>query len=567
MLQPHSNGLYIQLSSHRTTPPKSPVHLLRPEAVVTAFSWIGYLRIDVEGDVFLVFFILVFSIFGLYIIIALIILVCGEVCAALEETFAEILWYFLGDSILFGILFIPCASLALEMFNCEKGDDGDSYVNKLPSMECWTTEHIVCCSMSVIILLFIAIGIRTHADERDLYQHGQKSKKRVRVDVRNVDGRFAYIRFLGLIMGINIASVSPLAAAMIMFVLMLYPLGFNLWMVPYIDMRFNYGYVSMHAFNLWTSMAVIVTVLSPYQWIGFVIWCIFPVFIGSACYLCTRRLRARPLTAEDLEVDADFDSLNQQIQTENPYLNEVNYPKISKLLSERKKECLSFRPPDFGMLIYELQSNDAKVDQLKKQRELEKGAKKRKKKGAAAADEEQGMTAVQVEGGTLGPGHPAEEQRVSGNAGDVELGQKGFRFRSDWVCIYAQNQTELSQRSELKEDEVDLISRCIAGCGELVVLRLNGWNLKGESLRRFVDVALADLMNGDCRHPKLRVIDLGDNQMSVEDATYVLDKLNEMRSVDDLQDLQEICLTNNYIGDSKGADLQREHPLGKLFQF
>ena len=132
----------------------------------------------------------------------------------------------------------------------------------------------------------------------------------------------------------------------------------------------------MHAFNLWTAMSVIVTVLSPYQWIGFVIWCIFPVFIGGACFLCNKRLAARPLKAEDLEADADFESLNMEIQTENPYLNEVDYPKISGLLKERKRECLSFRPPDFGMLIYELQTNEAKVDQLQKQRELEKGSTK-----------------------------------------------------------------------------------------------------------------------------------------------------------------------------------------------
>ena len=80
-------------------------------------------------------------------------------------------------------------------------------------------------------------------------------------------------------------------------------------------------------------------------------------------------------------------------------------------------------------------------------------------------------------------------------------------------------------------------------------------------------MALADLMNEECRHPKLRVVDLGDNQMTVEDATYVLDKLNEMRSVEDMMELQEVCLTNNYLGDSKGTALQNDHPLGKLLQF
>merc|ERR1712126_536722 len=113
-------------------------------------------------------------------------------------------------------------------------------------------------------------------------------------------------------------------------------------------------------------------------------------------------------------------------------------------------------------------------------------------------------------------------------------------------------------------EEVDVLSKCIAECGELIVLRLNGWNLNGEMLRRFVDMALADSLNEEGRHSKLRVLDLADNQMTIEDAKYVLDKLNEMRSVEDLMDLQEICLTNNLIGDSEGADLRREHSLGKL---
>ena len=226
--------------------------------MVSAFAWLGFIRIDVEGDVFLMLFIIMISVFALWILLSILFFCCDELCGEMNDAMGELLWYFVGDSILFGILFIPCASLALKMFNCEKDDDGDLYVAKMPSMECWTAGHIVCCILSVIVLLLFAIGIRIRSYELDAYQHGKEGRemKRVRSDVHHIDGRVALFRFFGLVMGINIATSFPLPAATIMFVLFLYPLGLILWKVPYVDKRFDFGYVSKYAFNLWTALCV-----------------------------------------------------------------------------------------------------------------------------------------------------------------------------------------------------------------------------------------------------------------------------------------------------------------------
>ena len=268
----------------------------RPEAILTAFAWLGYLRIDVTGDLFLVFFLLVFITFGTYVLINIVLLICGdECCGDLDNTWVEVLWWFLGDSILYGILFIPASTLALEMFNCANNDDGESCLVKNESMECWTPIHIVLCVLSVIILLCIIVGIRERAKEHDFQQHDASIKQRIRHDVNHIDARFAIVRFMGLILGINIAQISSLAASILMFFLFLYPLCYNIWYLPYVEMKYNYIYVAFYTFNVWSSLSVIVTVLTPNQWVGFVLWCLFPFTIAIACYICNKRLRSRPI--------------------------------------------------------------------------------------------------------------------------------------------------------------------------------------------------------------------------------------------------------------------------------
>jgi len=309
-------------------------------------------------------------------------------------------------------------------------------------------------------------------------------------------------------------------------------------------MKYNYMYVAMHSFNVWSSLAVVITVVTPDQWVGFVIWCMFPLGVGIGCFLCKKRLASRPLKAGDLRREFTHGSIDVAIDCENPYLNATRYQTVSAILQGKESQCLSFRPTHLDMLMHELQTDSGKVAHVeqtqKNMKEEKKKKKKQGKKGATTQDEE---------------------------AGDEEKEDMipAYEFRADWLCIHASNQTKLSERGDRTDREIDDLSRCVANCKELVVLRLNGWNLKGDALRKFVDMALADSMNAECRHENLRVVDFGDNQMNAEDATYVLDKVHEMQeNCGDMIKLEEICLANNYVGDSKGSELQRSHALGTI---
>lgn len=90
--------------------------------ILNAFDGLSNIRMDVTGDSYMIMFYTFCSIITFYISFTVVtIFACDGDLIACEgcEEIDEFLWFFIGDGILFGLLFIPISSILLEIFHCQ----------------------------------------------------------------------------------------------------------------------------------------------------------------------------------------------------------------------------------------------------------------------------------------------------------------------------------------------------------------------------------------------------------------------------------------------------------------
>ena len=86
--------------------------------MIDAVEDLRYIRIDLDGEVYITLFIIVCSVVTVYtLFLILTVFVFDELGCDCEELHEIVLDIFV-DSIFFGILFIPISSILLEIFHC-----------------------------------------------------------------------------------------------------------------------------------------------------------------------------------------------------------------------------------------------------------------------------------------------------------------------------------------------------------------------------------------------------------------------------------------------------------------
>lgn len=93
-----------------------------PTAIIDAFDNISWITFDITGNTYNAFLITICTIITAYIaivIISLLLQCCDcDIDCECDDIFQYIYW-FIGDAILFGILFVPIAQILLEIFHCK----------------------------------------------------------------------------------------------------------------------------------------------------------------------------------------------------------------------------------------------------------------------------------------------------------------------------------------------------------------------------------------------------------------------------------------------------------------
>eukprot|EP01084_Bolivina_argentea_P180859 312431_1 len=278
-----------------------------PSNILDSFdiSWIAF---DITGTTYNTLLILLCSIITIYVVISISTFVLSFICECFDclesisdlcdcncgdDDLSEYMWWFIGDSILFGIFFVPIGSILLEIFHCK-----NDHVVKNPDITCGESKHIGLCIWASVTFIFFIVSIYIRATSRDTEQHYAGLANKIRHDVHNIDAYYSLLRLLAMIMIIIVAESSPILSSILLFIVFLIPIVFTVRNLPYVDMKYNYICCSMLAFNAWSAFAVfIVAVVNDRDsYAGFIVWCLFPIFIVFCCILCMLRLKKRPLS-------------------------------------------------------------------------------------------------------------------------------------------------------------------------------------------------------------------------------------------------------------------------------
>ena len=138
------------------------------------------------------------------------------------------------------------------------------------------------------------------------------------------------------------------------------------------------------------------------------------------------------------------------------------------------------------------------------------------------------------------------------------------RNNKDFYCIIGCNQYENKKdKEEMKrwnKEQLDRFCAIIEQCDDLVLFRLNGWIFDKEQMMQIISSLCATPKNN------LKVIDLGSNQLGLEDAKYILDLIEAKKTENEgLHNLNEINFVGNYINLKRWSEqLIDVHTLGCL---
>ena len=469
--------------------------------LIPSFSWpsdvldavdstlmVSWISIDAEGSTYNALLITLCAILTLYVVIAALVLISGCIgcecmdCLECGEDLdiGEYLWWFIGDSLLFGVIFVPIGRILIEVFHCKKGA-----VFKNASLECGEAEHVSLCIWSSISFLFLIAFIYFRANAHDVLQHNPRMPSKIRDDVHDFDAYYSFFRLSAVIVTVIVAESSPVISSFLLLIAFLIPIAFTLHRLPFVDMRYNHIRCGMDSFNLWSCFALFVVAVidDRHSYCGPAVWCFFPVFMAFCCFLCELRLEKRPLSARDLREPEDDAAIAMSDRMTVPPL----------LLNEDQSKCI--------MLTVD---NTADFMQILKAR----------------------------------------------NEGHC-------------VCIIGVNRGRKRENEESKrwnEEQIDSFCDILRECSNLKLLALNSWIFEKEQL--------VSIISALCSQEKqdLKVIDLGSNQLELEDAKAVLDLIeNKRKEKEWFLRLEQINFVGNYVNSRKWTEqLIDVHTLGQI---
>eukprot|EP00485_Elphidium_margaritaceum_P024218 CAMPEP_0202713300 /NCGR_PEP_ID=MMETSP1385-20130828/52487_1 /ASSEMBLY_ACC=CAM_ASM_000861 /TAXON_ID=933848 /ORGANISM="Elphidium margaritaceum" /LENGTH=186 /DNA_ID=CAMNT_0049373601 /DNA_START=984 /DNA_END=1544 /DNA_ORIENTATION=- len=136
------------------------------------------------------------------------------------------------------------------------------------------------------------------------------------------------------------------------------------------------------------------------------------------------------------------------------------------------------------------------------------------------------------------------------------------RGEQDLDCIIGYNQAsnrEIDEENKKWTDaQIDTFCATLRQCKHLVLFRMNGWIFTNEQISRIMTCLCEEAK------PNLSVIDIGSNQLHLEDVRHILNILNEQNQ-NNLPSLKEINLVGNYINYAVWREeLIDAHALGGL---
>ena len=537
-----------------------------PEDITNTFIQLNVLRIDLTDDAYIAMFIIICTIICAYFILSVLFILIGcDWCDCECDEMSDVIWFFIGDAILFGILFIPVCSNILEMLHCVQSENnGNKYVLfKNQSLDCDSPEHVFYAIWSVITILILIIGCILRGLSHDLELHNVNYPSRFRVDIHYLEMKYVLFRLLGIICGLLLFELNRIMSAILVFIVFGFVLFYTIYWIPYVLMKYNLIRCTMDAFNFWTSFASMINAIDNRNSMsGFILWCIFPVFLIVCIVLCFIRLKYRPLTKQDLRIAADNDNILMAVDIENPYLLDtmLNHD-IYQLLHLNTDQCISIQPYSIQKLIDALET--------RKQTETIEDCSNNKKSNEKIVYYDWKCIFAVYQPNF----NPKETQRDKKQKKTKKKKEQPKETSDD--DDDGDNDDD-SQQILLSSNQMEKLCFIISHCPGLIVLRLNKWNLNKERLY--------DIITCICQHEHnhLQIIDLGNNQIDLNDATMILDtiytaqtkiqqeeKVHEPDSlggaVGNLSNLKKINLQANYINIAEWSEqLIENHPLGSL---
>mmetsp|Transcript_54176 Transcript_54176/g.89682 ORF Transcript_54176/g.89682 Transcript_54176/m.89682 type:complete len:509 (+) Transcript_54176:39-1565(+) len=461
-----------------------------PSDILRVFDSIAWISFDISDATYTAVLIAVCSVITAYVLFFLLAIFgeCSDCCEC--DEMIEYMWWFLGDAVLFGVLFVPFTQILLEIFHCV-----DNQVFKNPTITCGERMHIFLSIWSGIVLLIVTLAFYLRANSHDVLQHDPTAPNRVRHDVHNLEAYYAFFRLLAMIMVIIVAEASAVAASVCLLLVFIVPVLFTIYKLPFVDMRYNFLQCFVHGFNVWSAMVMLLMVLigDAHSWIGFVIWCHFILFVLLCCFACNQRLKKLPLTTHDLrESESQMSRAMAKHIDFDDYFRNNDHQEIKQMLMDHEERCIMFRPENT----------------------------------------EQFLTFIDDRG------------------------------EQDLDCIIGYNQAsnrEIDEENKKWTDaQIDTFCATLRQCKHLVLFRMNGWIFTNEQISRIMTCLCEEAK------PNLSVIDIGSNQLHLEDVRHILNILNEQNQ-NNLPSLKEINLVGNYINYAVWREeLIDAHALGGL---
>jgi hypothetical protein len=263
-------------------------------------TFVGYLNLDEETAYQTAFFVVcggaVAFVAGFFFLSQLD--VCSDVCVN-EEFWLTV------DEWLFGVFLIPVIKLALEMLHCN--DDG--YIYKVPSIECYSSEHSPYMVLAFLTLISILLGVVIHmiVDQRASHYDGQPG--RLRKHATYVFGKSTAYRCLLVIF--TVFSIKE-SAGLVLSVVALYsfiPIVAIFYSLPHIEVRYNLLLAVKYVSSSWVYCFSFFAVIGAGDEAGddisnaeIIVFVILPFFCYGAVRAMTHLCAKNPPTAEDFQM-------------------------------------------------------------------------------------------------------------------------------------------------------------------------------------------------------------------------------------------------------------------------
>jgi len=270
-------------------------------------------QFDFTGDVYYETFLVVATTLTVFVVGGVfgILLQFGACCGNADEI---VWWFFLQEGV-FGVFLIPFSNILLQIFHCEDVN-GTEVLIRDPSMKCWEGDHIGLVVWSCFCIIMMTAGFFFRANVMQQAGHRRRGDyshilhglsfgleadfMRHRHDVHYYDTKYMIFRLFLVIISLWVTDESTTSALVSMLVCSLFLLADTIWLLPHVEMKWNYLKVALFAFPTWTffiSLFVDSTGKDAcFGWFGVL------AFLPLCFYLAQKRLDSRPLN-EPVEQD------------------------------------------------------------------------------------------------------------------------------------------------------------------------------------------------------------------------------------------------------------------------